>query len=349
MTTTENKPNDKGENITSKITELKPVSNVPRLEEIKLQDKIIFPKEFSKTVYLKRKENKDRLPGQNLDDHKDKIGSAFKGASVLRGLTFNEEEKYLQGIMGISKSSQDWEKETKKYWCNISKDVPAGKGLELEVGLRYTTQEEYDYDQKLFKNEDGVIEDCKGTPLNIADYILWRYCLVYSRVANIPEDKDKSPKIDFYLFSKDKEIQDKKKTLNVKRKANQLYYQRIADRSWVDFILTILVAKDKSPLKKTIAEIARMSDDEKDILLDSYASEDPEAFVALGEDKNLEIKSFVELCIASGKLSRIPNTDTITLEGNTIGNSLSETVAFLLNPKHSQTYQTLKAQLKHTV
>jgi hypothetical protein len=339
-----NKPSDKGTNETTKIN---PVN-------IKLQDKIVFPKTFSKIVYVRRvtKDDgkaKDRLPGQNLDDHSDKIGSGFQGSSVLRGLTFVEEKRFLENIIGISSQSQDWEKKTKEYWSNISKNVPAGTGLELEVGLRYDKQEDYDYDQNLELNNNGIIIECKGTPINISDYILWRYCLVYSRVANTPEDKNKSPKIDFYLFSKDKEIHDKKINLNTKRKANQLYYKNIADRNWVNFMITVLVAKDKSPTRKTVAEVSNMSDDEKDILLDQYVSENPELFMIIGEDKNLEVKSFVELCVASGKLTRIPNTDTITMEGNTLGNSISEVVSYLLNPKYAETYQTLKAQLKHTL
>lgn len=316
---------------------------------IKLEDKILFPKEFNKTVYIRRIPIPGRLPGQNLDESKQKIGSGFKGSSVLRGLSFKEEIKYLKEIIGLSPESPNWEMTTKTYWANISKDVPKD-GVILEVGLKYTSKEDYEYDQKEAPRDfNGTLTEHKGYPINMADYILWRYCLLYSRVANTPEDIGKSPKIEFYLFNKDKEIADKAKILNSKRKAQQVMWKRLSERDWVDYVLTVLMAQDKGQNKKDVRTLAAMSEEEKDIMLDELVTGNPSGFLAIAEDKNLEIKSFIELCIASGKLERIPNTDTITMDGTALGNSLMEAVSFLNNPKNNQVYLTLKAQMKITV
>lgn len=316
--------------------------------ETKLVNKIQFPKEISKTVFLRRIPSPGRLPGQNLDEAKQKIGSGWKGSSVLRGLSFEEEIMYLPSIIGLSPESPNWEANTRAYWANISKEVPPRDGVELEVGLRYYNEDDYNYDQnECARDNNGTLTNHKGKPINMADYILWRYCLNYSRVANTPEDIGKSPKIEFYLFNKDKEISDKVNVLNSKRKALQLMYKRIGERDWVDYILRVLIAQDKSHTKD-VRSMSRMTNDEKDILLDEYVVGNPEKFLALAEDKNLEMRSFIELCIAMGKLSRIANTDTITMDGTPLGNATIEVIGFLNNPKNNDVLQTLKAQVKHT-
>jgi hypothetical protein len=318
---------------------------------IELKDKISFPKEFSKIVYLRRIPAHAKLPGQNPDDADVKVGSSYKGSAVLRGLTFEEEQKYLPEIMGISPTSQDWSKETRNYWGNITKKVPPRDGVELQIGLFYLSEADYEYDQNLTPELEGNLINHKGKPINLADYILWRYCLLYSRVANNESLIGMSPKIEMYLYSKDKEVADKKKILNSKRRAHDLYFKNIVERDWVDYILTVLVAQDKNPERKvsTVQQLQALSEDEKDLLLDNYATTSPDIFVLLGENKDLQMKAFVELCVAAGKLTRIANTDTITMDGTPIGNTLTEAVAFMNNAKNNQVLQTLKAQVKLTL
>lgn len=336
-----NKPNAEGKSneATNKVEPI--VKKELEVSKTKLQ----FPREFSKIVYIRRRERMGNIPGQNPDDAKLKIGSSFKGSSVNRGLTFKEEVRFLQEVLGINASSPNWEKSTKDYWCNISKPVPPKEGVKLEVGLKYITEEDYLEDQNKKVNENGVIEDCKGTPINLSDYILWRYCLVYNEVANSIEFVGNSPKINFYLFNKDKEIKDKKAIIDQKRSATKLLFSNLGDREWVEHVLRNLIARD-SASKYTIRDLPEISEDERDILLEEYVQEKTAEFLVLGNDKNLQLKSFIEIAIVLGKLSRIPNTATITLDGQVIGNTLEETVTFLLNPKNNDIYTTLKAQVK---
>lgn len=306
-----------------------------------------FPKEFSTIVWVRRK-TQISLPrtGEFLDESIMKIGSSFKGNSTLRGLNFEEESRFLPQIIGVSPKSDNWEKATFDYWANISKPVPPGEkdgsgGLKLEVGLRYLNEEDYLADKKK-KVENGAIINPIGTPINISDYILWRYCLVYSKIANNKEDINKSANIDFYLYSKDREVKEQKASLEQKRKASQLLYQNLADRNWVEFMLRLLIRTDQSPLY-SIKDLQSVSEDEKDVLLEKYMQDKPSVFSAYAEDKNLEIKSFIEVCIAIGTLTRIANTNSISFDGVTIGNTIDETVTYLNNPKNSQVIAQLRA------
>ena len=334
----------------------------PALPETRVVQEVLqkFPREFSDIVYIRRKKT-ESLPttGEFLDESVAKIGSSLKGNSPLRGLNFEEEKKYLPQIIGISNNSPDWEKATKDYWDNISKNVPTSDkegngGLKLEIGLRYDTIEDYEKDQKSIKTwgelEIGngkqkiAIENPKGTPINIADYILWRFCLVHSKVANSLEEVGKSPKIEFYIYSKQKEIKEQKVTFENKRKASQLLYTNLGDRLWVEHMLRLLIQNDKSP-SVSIREVSSITEDEKDILLESYMHKVPIIFSAFAEDKNLEMKSFIEICIASGFLVRIPNTNSISFEGETIGNTIEETVTYLNNTSNSGVLGQLRAHV----
>lgn len=321
-------------------------ADAPKMEIKPKQPLYSFPKDFSRKVSIRRKPKIATLPGIDPNDSKLKIGSSFKGASVNRGLTFEEEKKLLPSLIGIDDKSPNWENETKMYWCNISKDVPPDNGIELEVGLRYETEEDYNYDKNLPLNSRfSAFVNLKGTPINLADYILWRYCLVYNKVANDLAHAYDSPNIEFYLFNKDKEIQDKKILQTQKQNAFKLLMANMGDREWVDCMLRVFIASDKAS-NIYLKDLPTTGEDEKDILLEEYMTKFPDRFVALGNDKNLTLKSFIELAVTLGILNRVPNTTTITMDGTTIGNTTEEVVAFFNNPKNANTYATLKAQLR---
>lgn len=317
------------------------------VEEAKV--KLTFPLDVRKEVWLRRKTKTTALPGLDPDEIRMKVGSSFKGSSINRGLTVTEERKLLPDLIDTNPSNPDWSQASTEFWKNISKEVPPlgtdGKGgIKLEVGLRYENKEAYDADMVKIANSDGVIVDCAGYPINVSDYVLWRYCLVYNRVANDLAQVNASPNIDFYLYTKDKETQDKKAILNQKRQASHIYSTNIGDRTWVDYMLHVLVASDNTS-RILLKDVILLSADEKDILLDEYMGKNPAKFIALGNDKTLELRSFIELAISTGKLSRIPNTNTVIHEGVTIGNSIEESVNFLNNPKNKYVYDQLKAQI----
>ena len=301
----------------------------------------------SKEVWIRHKPNTMGVPFQNVDSATlNKIGSSFSKDSqdVLRGLTFEEECKLLPSLIGTQPTSERWDKDSREYWANISKTIPPSEkdgsgGLKLEIGRIYSSQEDEDYDSKI--NDESKK---RGKLISPADYILWRYCLVYNRVANNIEDIHKSPKIDFYLYSKEEEVKAKKSIFKIQQTAYQLLYSKLADRQWVDWVLRLFVASDKES-KVFIKDLDKLSDDEKDVLLkEKYVDKFPERFISIGNDKSLEIKAFIELCVIKNTLSRIPNTDTIQMGDTVIGHTVSEAVGFLTNPKNAKTLDILKAQ-----
>lgn len=312
--------------------------------------KLIYPRVVSRLVYIRRKRTGISLPveGEFIDESIQKIGPAYRFKSVLRGLEPQEEERWLPRIIGVQPTSDNWGKATEDYWAHISRVVPPNNkdgsgGLELEIGMRYETEADFLADEQGKLDEDGALLNPKGNPINPTDYILWRYCLRYSKVANSYEEIHKSAKIEFYIFSKDKDIKDKKNAFELRKEANQLLYKNLSDRSWVEHMLRVLVQSDPEA-QVGIKDIPRLDDNEKDVLLDQYASKMPASFLTYGKDRHLEMKSFIEVCVVVGLLNRIPNTQSISLDGQTLGNTTEEVVAFLLNPQNNGVLGQLKAQ-----
>lgn len=313
-------------------------------------DNITYPRTISNIVYVRRKK-RDSLPTTGdivMDESIEKIGSSFKGNASLRGLTFEEEKVFLREIIGVSPDSPNWESACTEYWKNISKEVPASDkdgegGLKLETGMIYATKEAYEKDLNARK-ENGAVIMPAGRPINLADYILWRYCLVYGDVANDIKDVGKSPKIRFYLFSKAKQIEEEKVGFEVRKKAAQLLYSQINDREWVEHILRVLIQQDAAPTY-TIKDLPTLGEGEKDVILEKYMKQNPVLFHALGQDKDLQMRSFVELAIAMNILTRVPNTSTVNYETETLGTDMVQVIAYLKNPSNDETYKRIKAQV----
>lgn len=329
-------------------------SETKEIKEIKTDEivnkKHSFPRGFSHIVYLRRVPPKNQLPtsGNYVDESIHKIGSAYRNKAVLRGITPEEEKRWLPQIIGVQSDSPDWQRQCENYWLNISKEVPLGEqGVKLEVGLRYENEEDYETDEKSAKDVNGVTLNPKGNPIDVVDYILWRYCLLYNKVANNFEDVGKSANIDFYLFSKLREVKEKAVAFNLRKESSQLLFANLSDRAWVSFILRLFVQEDKAG-KYTIQELETLDESEKDVALEEYMTKNPAKFIAWGKDKNLKLRADLELWIAQGLLSRIPNTQSVSHDGVTIGNTTEEVMTYLNNPKNKSILDTLTAQSKIT-
>lgn len=293
----------------------------------------------SNKVFIKRKPITTSFYKKNIESMEEgnwKIGASIKNNDVCRGLKFNEEEVYLPQLIGVQPKNDNWQKATTDYWNNISKQVPK-VGIEIEVGFNWK-DEENAKKGKLAKEEDKWNF---GFPINIVDYILYRYCLVYSHVANDASEMDKSHKIRFYIYSKAEEIKTTHNALNIKNKAYGKYLEVLSNRNKVEDLLRVIPNKDGHILYNPT-----LSADEQDVLLNQIMIDKPAIFIQYCDDKSLEMKSFISNCITAQKLKKVPNTETIMYgETTIIGNTIEEAVAYLNNDKNAQVLNTLRIQM----
>lgn len=282
------------------------------------------------TVYIRRKASNSAF-GNDIEK-KFNIGGSVKGQDVLRGLTADEEKIYLPAIIGSQPNDMSWEKAKKEYWASISAAVPEGDGRKLDVSMIY--------DNESLANQDP--NNLKGYPRNVNDYILWRYCLVYSRVAANIEKADASPKIKFYLFNERQDRAIRKNNIDLKVKATQAFLEVRNDVEKVKNLL-LVYSKDDA----TIKPLSEIPVDDYDIILDRLVLENPTKFLANVGDNQLAYKAFIQRCITRGLLRRIPNTDTIMTDDNiTLGNTTDETIAYLGSEKGNGKKEELKAKLR---
>jgi len=290
-----------------------------------MNDVLNAPIERSKVVSVLIRPNLrvQRGEGDKLENDRLYIGASLHHQSPLSGLSPFEEDEYLPAILGMTKNDDGWKKAVRNYWNNIRKIVPDG-GLELETGFYYKTQQDA---------QDGK----EGYPMNISDYILWRYCLKYSKVANTIYDIDSSPKIKFYLSDpateENVEYAKVQKTLKANKYLAELILPDNANK--LDDVLTLYGYNVAGmSMKSKIVTIHDLGADD---------SKDPSKiarFLNTYEDKLLRSRSWISRAVSYGILTRLPNTDTIQYRDHiTLGTTTEAAIAFLDNDPQGQQYK----------
>lgn len=335
--------------------------------------------EVSRKVTIKVKVNKGHLArlGKDVDAKEvlygsNRIGSSFAPNSkdVLRGLTREEEIKLLPSIVGVSPSDDAWLEATKKYWSNISYDVPYShlnnveeNGEELEVGFYYKdeeakkagiAEEQAEWNKYKRERENGRFYKMSfkkrlegGIPLNVSDFILYRYCLVYSRVANTKEEINNSPKIAFFLESDAQRSAERKARHDFTLAITTKYIELISDREKVENILYIIGSQKESVEKRKGERFSLSNDGEKDIFIKAYSEVYPQKFIELMDDKRLKKKAFIQRCIDSGILRKLPNTQTIMYEDDVkLGDNMEQACDFISLEKNKGVVNEIKERLK---
>jgi hypothetical protein len=260
----------------------------------------------------------------------------------------DEMKSLMPSILSLSNTSSNWDSAVKEYWDSIFVKID-DMGKPLEVGFVYdysdvTKRNNIDKavkeikefanvkdDESLMKllkstDKDGksvIPENTKylyATPIEIADYLLYRYCLVYSLVANNIADVDKSPRIAFYLYSKGEIENTRKKQSQLEDKAMQKYMNLIADKTNIDNVLLVL---DE--------DIKGVDEDDKHMILKRIYKENPNKFIEAVDDKLLIMKAEIKKLINAGIFNVLSNSEIIVDADNpelVIGKNISEAISF---------------------
>jgi hypothetical protein len=264
----------------------------------------------SHIVTLQRRPNTTNLPDDIYLESKRKIGSVFTaGGDVVRGLTLAEQKTLLPEIIGVSPTDVSFTRAAKDYYTNFSLDVPKG-GLDLEVGL----------------DEDG-------TPLNVLDFIKYKFALAHPFVAKTEEEMSGSKRIKYYLQDRGKELVEASQELQIRKKAYREFIKISEDENKMDLVLRVYGERpDKMDVK------------EKELTLESIQEEDPDRFLEVALDKDLELVSLINECLSKEILRKVGNS---ILDADVVlGDSMEETILFLKDKKNTGTVTSIKARIK---
>ena len=160
-----------------------------------------------------------------------------------------------------------------------------------------------------------------GRPIDNADYMLYRYCLVYRDVANEKDLATKSPNIRFYLHSEESIKRYKQQVVDFERNRMTSYLSVIQSVSKVENVLYAMGFGATIP-----------SDDrDKYIMLDEKSKQNVSKFIAISNDKNLETLGLIEKYIKYGIIRRLDGSQVVVDASDPsviIGNNVDEVVTW---------------------
>lgn len=304
-----------------------------------------------------------------MDERNEFIGSCVRSSRALSS-NKNEMNAYFPNLIGVSPSNENYITRVKEYLNNIQVKVDK-LGLKINIGFHYNHYRDY---LNFKKREDNInakfdtvdktntkllkealetkikelnsLEAEKyeyGYPDNVADYILYRHCLLYKDIAKDISIINSDKSIRFYFKDDAKEAKRQESNRIELNKAKRNYIiladnPKMFENVYIQYCV----------LKK-IAIIPALAESEliKQNNLDKFSMEEPAKFNKICSDKNLEIKSLIEKLISNGVLTRHPySQNIISSDGDYIGANMKEAVAWFMSPSNADIIDAYKNKLK---
>jgi len=270
------------------------------------------PEDFgTKKVYLRRKEIASHLPKEIRAEAVVKLSSVFVNRQPIRGFTDTETEtKYLRTLLDVGPEDREWSRYVRKFWAELRISV-GFTGVELEVGT-----------------------DMDGEPLNLMDYIKYKFAKRHPLVADSEEEMMRNTRMRFY-------IQDPSK--DDKKKNNKVQLAKRADREFIK-------ASDDHTRMRNIARVLsnvnvdKYDSEQIENMLYDIKQKDPAKFLKFATDENLDIRAEIATFIESGVLNKIGNA--IVNVDETVGEDMDDAIRVLKSPKHSGLLNTLRLRHK---
>lgn len=314
---------------------------------------------------LYRKANDKVLPKK-----RDYIGSSIRSSQVLAS-NRAEVEAYFPQLLGISVNNENFVTRLKQYLNNIQ--VPVNElGVTFDCSFRFNHKRDYfafkareeEIEMAYKKANKQSTKDLRaalaikindlnnleseqyavGSPVNITDYILYRHCLLYRDIAKDTALINCDPFVRFYLKddAKDKERQQKlRQEIN---NAKRNYIEVIGDDEMFDAVYIQYCVVAGLPIVNSL--LSEKIDKENQ--LDKFSTSEPIKFNSIVKDRDLRIKSLIELLIARGEFVRSQfNQNITTQDGEFIGANMKEAIAWAKNPENENVLAAFKNKLKY--
>jgi|TARA_Y100000289_G_scaffold65212_1_gene78380 hypothetical protein len=261
-----------------------------------------------KKVIIRRKEVQGFLPKEIRAAARVTIGSMYVGRQPLKGLDYEDSKKFLPEILGTPGDHPDFPRLEKEFWANMRVRVPF-EGIELDVTVDET-----------------------GTPMNLMDWLSYKWCQRHRHVADKKENMDAHHR--FYIYDPNKEVLDKNNLVKIKKEADKEFIKLSNDVGKMRRVLRIFGTAKPEDLSEIEVENS----------LYELKSGQAERFLKIVTDKNLDLRSEIEEMIAAGVIRKIGNQHIYGEE--TIGENITDTVIYFKNKKNSGQVNAMRAQLK---
>lgn len=368
---------------TARVTESSPVGDdennqAPKADKVltskeQKQEELDKPFTYKRSITVSLIQNYSLYRKANdkvLPKKRDYIGSSIRSSQVLAS-NRAEVEAYFPQLLGISVNNENFVTRLKQYLNNIQ--VPVNElGVTFDCSFRFNHKRDYfafkareeEIEMAYKKANKQSTKDLRaalaikindlnnleseqyavGSPVNITDYILYRHCLLYRDIAKDTALINCDPYVRFYLKddAKDKERQQKlRQEIN---NAKRNYIEVIGDDEMFDAVYIQYCVVAGLPIVNSLLS-ERM---DKESQLDKFSTSEPVKFNSIVKDKDLRIKSLIELLIARGEFVRSQfNQNITTQDGEFIGANMKEAIAWAKNPENENVLAAFKNKLKY--
>lgn len=297
------------------------------------------------------------------------IGSSISSTRILSS-NKDEVEKYFPQIIGMSPNNPEFVTRVKAYLSNISFNVQDA-GSTLNVSFTYDKKKDYltikEKEDKINAKREAVarnntaaikeavkiwtqeINDLEtekakyGHPDNIEEYLLYRHCLLYRDIAKDISLINSDSSLRFYIKDENKEAERAKRLIDERRKAMRNFLALEASDKKRNAVFIQMTVNNGG----NIAEAMLKTPDQQVSALMAYLNDSPDKFNDLFDDKNVEMKSFIEALIARGELIRPEyNQQISTADGTFIGSNMNEAVAYFNNPTNKPVLEAMQNKYK---
>lgn len=298
------------------------------------------------------------------------IGSSINSTNILCS-NAGEVEAYFPMLIGISPNNPDFHFKVREYLSNIQvtvtdkvtfdnslrfrkkRDYLAFKAEEERINNVYENSDKRDV-RNLKKAIDAKVEALNklesdvyktATPVKLTDYLMYRHCMLYSSVAKDKSLANSNKNIRFYLVDEVREKNRQSKIMRERKTAMTNFIAICGDPKKFDAVFVRYCTDNHLPLYDYMAKDIN----EKELLIDSFAKDEPQKFNEMCADSNLMMISFIERLIARGELVRSEYNQQInTSDGSFIGKNMKDAVAYFNNPDNKAVLDAFEAKLKLT-
>lgn len=296
------------------------MSHYPYLPIFIITDKVntntmpTVARETKQVRIMRIPEGGDHLPNEVLNDAKMKLSSVLVHQRPYRGLSQEEERKLLPEIIGVSPDDNDFSERARKYWAELTIDVPQ-EGHQLNVPVY----------------ESGEIPDPQDP--HVEDWIKYQWAKDHPQVAKSRQEAEANINKRFFIYDPEREAKRENKESKMRQKAYIELAKASENEQKMDVLVRVLT--DQKPEK--------LSNTEKENVLDTKVNSDPEEFISAATDDNLAIRGAIMDAVEHEVLNKIGNQ--IMYQDEVIADSMDEAIAWFKNDRNSGTVQEIKAKL----
>lgn len=275
---------------------------------------------MTKKIKIQRKEV--RRYGVHLTLMQDRvatIGSYLtKTGAVGTGLSFEETKKVMPGVIAMEPSDPKFRSEVDKYFNNMMIPIPY-EGRELDL----TTDED-------------------GTPVNIVDWLRYKFVLGHPQVAKDKKEAEVSQTKIYYLEDDEANSEAQSENILLEAKAGIEFAKIIEDKVKFDWVIRELCSR--YPEIGPISKILSYTSDKKIIILNVAMKKNFKTFLDIINDEDLKYKAEIASFVDAKIVDKVGNE---YIYGSDPLGVLDHFIAFLKNPNNSETYATMLAKLRN--